>query len=269
MYMRKSSTVIHRPPNILFFTGAGLSADSGMPTFHGAGGLHCRPTSAAAALSARLSASDPSALNAFCDDLRASLADLRPNAAHEAIATLKREFGERLVHFTQNFDDLCERAGEEGVVHVHGRITRMRALDDPSDTVEIGHRRYWAGASGQAHERGFRFRSPSGSLYRPDIVLFGEEAPLYAPMREAIDRLREQDVAVVIGTRGEVVRIFEMLRWSRCRKVLNNLHRSEFIDDRLFDRVYRCPAAEAASRIVDFVRMHASRPETNAGLRAA
>ncbi|MDW9481211.1 hypothetical protein GOB57_21435 [Sinorhizobium meliloti] len=95
----------------------------------------------------------------------------------------------------------------------------MRHPGNPKITEDIGFTRYWDDPC-LAPARGFQFRGNDGVRYRPDVVLFEEMAPLYATLLDTIEELRSDDVAVVIGTRGEVVRIGYMLAAKKCRKLL-------------------------------------------------
>ena len=254
-----------RPPMAFFFTGAGLSADSGVPTFYGSGGVYGRFARPEDIVSAETLKRDPGLLHGFVDDLRVALGSAEPNAAHRTIAALARDFGPRFLHITQNIDDLVERAGFGGSVHVHGFLTRMRQVATTRFTEDIGYTRYWGGDPSLAPPKGFRFRGErNNSYYRPDVVLFGEYAPLYENLHRALRDLREDDIAVVIGTRGEVVPIGAMLALKRCRKVLLNLHSSEAMQEHAFDTVIIDRAAEAIGMVEEAVRAHLGAPEPDA-----
>lgn len=175
--------------NIVILTGAGISAESGIATFRGPGGLWeghrvedvCTPEALAR---------DPELLHRFYDLRRAALATVAPNAAHHALARLDREWPGDLLIVTQNVDDLHERAGAERMLHMHGEL--LSAL-----CAECGARIGWAGPL------------PPGSVcggcmapaLRPDIVFFGE-----MPYRmERIERaIADADLFVSIGTSGAV-----------------------------------------------------------------
>ena len=112
--------------NIVVLTGAGISAESGIATFRGPGGLWeghrvedvCTPEALAA---------DPDLVHRFYDLRRAALSDVEPNAAHAALARLDREWPGELLIVTQNVDDLHERAGpRERVRGAEGRLCDLR-----------------------------------------------------------------------------------------------------------------------------------------------
>lgn len=244
-----------RQPRVVFLTGAGLSADSGIPTYRGADGLYCGMRAEELMTPENLER-DPATVHAFCDDRRIALGDAEPNAAHLMIAGLAAKYGDRLTHITQNVDDLVERAGYAGSVHVHGNLTSMRSLADPENRTDIGYTRYWSGEAGEAPSHGFQFRDHTGSLFRPDVVLFGEQTKLYHRMYLVMGALHPDDLLVVIGTSGKVVPVNRWTANADCRKVLNNLEYSNNVDESRFDENLRMPAAEAAQRIGEIVAAH-------------
>ncbi|MBY3157299.1 NAD-dependent protein deacylase [Rhizobium laguerreae] len=244
-----------RLPRVVFLTGAGLSADSGIPTYRGDGGLYAGMRAEELMTPSRLG-SDPATVHTFCDDRRRALGDAEPNAAHRMIAELASKYEDRLTHITQNVDDLVERAGYAGSVHVHGNLRSMVSLADPGNREDIGYTRYWSGDACDAPARGFRFSDATGSLYRPDVVLFGEQTELYHRMYLVMGALHPDDLLVVIGTSGKIVPVNRWTANADCRKVLNNLDPSNNIDESRFDENLRIPAAEAADRIRDMVIAH-------------
>src|SRR5204863_320433 len=112
---------MNRIANIVILTGAGISAESGIATFRGPGGLWeghrvedvCTPEALAA---------NPELVHRFYDLRRAALETVRPNPAHEALARLDREWTGDLLIVTQNVDDLHERAGTRRMLHMHGAL---------------------------------------------------------------------------------------------------------------------------------------------------
>lgn len=261
MPINKRPIYTNRPPIAFFFTGAGLSADSGIPTFFGSNGAYAQFASPEQAISAKMLKMNPQLLYRFIDDRRVELGQVEPNAAHYAVARLAKDYGTSFRHVTQNIDDLVERAGYDGSVHVHGFLTRMRQLANRHKTVDIGYTRYWDGDLSLAPARGFQFRAEdTNSLYRPDVELFGEWPPHYADLNKAVKRLQSDDIAVVIGTRGEVVQIGDMLAPIRCKKILLNLHPSDTIGEQFFDTVIHDRASEAIHLVEEAVRQHLGAP---------
>lgn len=175
--------------NIVILTGAGISAESGIATFRGPGGLWeghrvedvCTPEALAA---------DPALVHRFYDLRRAALATVAPNPAHDALARLDAAWPGELLIVTQNVDDLHERAGATRLLHMHGAL--LSAL-----CAVCGDQRDWTGDM------------PPGSVcpacaapaLRPDIVFFGE----MPYQMERIERaLARADLFVSIGTSGAV-----------------------------------------------------------------
>ena len=147
---------------MVVLTGAGISAESGLPTFRDAHGLwegH-RPEEVA---TPEAFAADPDLVHRFYDERRAALDRVGPNPAHASLARLERELGDDLFLVTQNVDDLHERAGSEKVHHMHGRLRAARCS-------ACGERFPWTGA--------LRARPSCPACgkraLRPDVVWFGE-----------------------------------------------------------------------------------------------
>jgi NAD-dependent deacetylase len=176
--------------NLVILTGAGVSAESGVATFRGPDGLwegH-RVEDVATPEAYRR---DPKLVHAFYDARRAKLGTIGPNAAHEALARLDREWPGELLLVTQNVDDLHERAGSKRLLHMHGELKSGWCL-------ACDQRFGWDGAMGEGAVCPSCAR-PGG--VRPDIVWFGEMP--YA-MERIDEALRVCDLFVSIGTSGAV-----------------------------------------------------------------
>lgn len=175
--------------NIVVLTGAGISAESGVATFRGPGGLWegqrvedvCAPEALAR---------DPDLVHRFYDLRRAALAGVEPNAAHIALARLDAAFTGDLLIVTQNVDDLHERAGARRLLHMHGELNSALCAG-------CGARRPWAGAMPPG-----TVCDPCGApAMRPDIVFFGE---IPYRMERIQTALAACDLFVSIGTSGAV-----------------------------------------------------------------
>ena len=110
---------------IVVLTGAGISAESGVPTFRASDGLWEGHSVDRVATPEGYEA-DPELVLGFYDARRRALASVVPNAAHHALARLEDELGDDLLIVTQNVDDLHERAGSRRLVHMHGELLRAR-----------------------------------------------------------------------------------------------------------------------------------------------
>jgi NAD-dependent deacetylase len=226
-----------RAGNIVILTGAGVSAESGVATFRGPGGLWeghrvedvCTPEALAR---------DPELVHRFYDARRAKLASVEPNAAHRAIARLDAEWPGELLIVTQNVDDLHERAGATRLVHMHGEL--LSAL-----CAACGERERWSGTLPPESVCGHC----DAPTLRPDIVFFGEMP--YA--MHAIERaLGAADLFVSIGTSGAVYPaagfVHSARRMGKATLELN-LERSE--GSAMFDESRLGPAGELVPDWID------------------
>jgi NAD-dependent deacetylase len=176
---------------VLVLTGAGVSAESGVPTFRGGGnsatwkGLPFEIIS-----SGRMLERDLPAVWEWFDYRRDKLKTIQPNAAHYAIASWQDRFDE-LTIVTQNIDGLHQRAGSRNVVELHGNIWRARCTVCPlAHEIPVDGER--PAACGEC-----------GNAMRPDVVLFGEMLPQGA-FEFASQRALECEVCLVVGTSGIV-----------------------------------------------------------------
>ena len=178
-----------RPPRIVVLTGAGISAESGLPTFRDADGLWEGHDPMTVATPEAYDA-DPDLVHRFYDERRAALARVRPNAAHHALARLEEALGDRLYLVTQNIDDLHERGGSRRVHHMHGRLRAAWC-------TTCDERTEW---EGPLRDRPACPACVQPTL-RPDVVWFGEVPHDMDAIEEA---LWECDLFVSIGTSGLV-----------------------------------------------------------------
>nr|WP_314527911.1 NAD-dependent deacylase [uncultured Brevundimonas sp.] len=182
--------------NLFVLTGAGISAESGVPTFRASDGLWCGHRVEDVATPEGYAA-DPALVQDFYNQRRRQLAQVRPNAAHRALADLAARWAGDFLLVTQNVDDLHDRAHAETppaegfeLIHMHGELLKGRC-------TRSGEVMDWSGdmAADQASPH-----HPLGRM-RPHIVWFGE-----TPLRmERIERALEVcDLFVSIGTSGAV-----------------------------------------------------------------
>jgi len=236
-------------PHLVVFTGAGLSAESGLPTFRGGDGLWeghhidqvCNQ------LTWKRNAE---AVHRFYNDRRAAAAKAKPNRAHRLLAAWQGRY--RCTLITQNVDDLLERAGARDVIHVHGRLDRMRC-EACGTSWEIG-------AAPWNPETGRCPKCSSRRGVRPDVIFFHERAPRYPDMWRVFKKLRPEDLLVVIGTDGAVIPIGQVAEGAPCRTVLNVLFpvpedrwQPGMIRPDRFDHVLLRPAAAAAEELDQIV----------------
>jgi NAD-dependent deacetylase len=173
--------------NVVFFTGAGVSAESGLRTFRDSDGLWEEYRIEDVATPEAFSR-DPALVLHFYNLRREQVLQAEPNPAHRAIAELERHH--HVVVVTQNIDDLHERAGSTNVLHLHGEIRKARSTGDP---------RLITALTGPHLSLGDR--CPLGSQLRPHIVWFGEEVPL---LQEAAQHIAQADMLVIVGSSLQV-----------------------------------------------------------------
>ena len=150
---------------LVFFTGAGMSADSGLSTFRDSDGLWdkyriedvCTPEALA---------KNRKLVIDFYNIRRKELLSKQPNAGHLAIQRLENYFDVEVI--TQNIDDLHERAGSKHITHLHGELRKLRSSKNETLTVPI-----------EGWEQHYDDRCEDGSLLRPFVVFFGESVPMF------------------------------------------------------------------------------------------
>lgn len=185
-------------PNIVVFTGAGVSADSGIATFRDSDGLWCNH-SVEEVCTAEAMIYNRKGVIDFYNERRKELLEKKPNAAHIAIAALERHFPVQVI--TQNVDDLHERAGSTHITHLHGELTKLRSSRDESAIVPM-----------EGWKQEYDARHPDGSLLRPFIVFFGESVP---NLSKAINLTQQADIFIVVGTSLKVYPAASLLQYVR------------------------------------------------------
>lgn len=177
---------------VFVLTGAGVSAESGLPTFRSEGGIWSGPV-IQDVCTPEAWEKDPWRVWEFYASRRTAAFSVKPNPAHLALAELEAQMGDRFFLCTQNVDDLHEQAGSRRMVHIHGELGKSRCSENCGLEPVVDRRVY-----GSLSEVS---RCPCGALQRPHVVFF-DEVPL------ELDRV-EQEMAgvtmlVVIGTSGVV-----------------------------------------------------------------
>jgi len=190
---------------LFVLTGAGISAESGLPTFRGVNGLW-RGYRVEDVASPRAFAADPAVVWQFYSERRERHKTVRPNPAHFALGELEQALGDRFFLCTQNVDSLHEQAGSQRVVHMHGRIMWSRCSDPrcKSQPFEDG-RAYPTRPEIPLCEQ-------CGALIRPHICWFGE-VPF--EMDLILHQLGAANVILVIGTSGVVEPAASFVRTAR------------------------------------------------------
>lgn len=172
---------------LVVLTGAGISAESGIPTFRDAGGLW-EGYDVTEVASPEGWERNPELVLEFYNQRRKTALAVKPNRGHEILADLEKHFDVTVV--TQNIDDLHEQAGSTRVIHLHGSLFQSRSTLDENLIYPIEG---WELKLGDLCER--------GSQLRPNIVWFGEAVPL---MELAIEEAARAEVFLIVGTSLQV-----------------------------------------------------------------
>jgi NAD-dependent deacetylase len=189
---KKVAELIRNSKYAIAFTGAGISADSGVPTFRGPGGLWQKYSPEELA-SPWGFARNPRLVWEWYVWRMEIIYKAKPNAAHYALAALER-VGVLKAVITQNVDGLHQRAGSKKVIELHGNIWRVRC-------TRCGYK--WV-LDAPPPKDSLPLRCPRcGALARPDVVWFGEPLPEEA-LRRAFEEASRADLVLVIGTSGVV-----------------------------------------------------------------
>jgi len=206
---------------VVIFSGAGISAESGLSTFRDADGLWEKYRIEEICTAGCLNWNRENTLT-FYDARREQLDSVMPNAAHYAIAKLQEKYSKDIAIITQNVDDLFERAGCKDILHLHGFLPRLRC-EECGATHLIGYTK---------QERELSCQNCGGS-FRPDIVFFGEAAPMYEHLYDA---MQDCEFLAIIGSSGNVIAMDHFARHVKI-SILNNLEKSDAINERVYTKV--------------------------------
>ena len=185
---------------VFVLTGAGVSAESGLATFRGSGGLWNGYRVEEVATPEAWDA-DPRLVWRFYSMRRRDALAAEPNAGHRALAAMEAKLGERFYLCTQNVDDLHERAGSRRVHHMHGSLFESRCVRCMAPFADRAF-----------YESELPKCAGCGAAVRPHIVWFGE-MPL--DMEDIYDELGRATVLLVVGTSGSVYPAANFVHWAR------------------------------------------------------
>lgn len=186
---------------LVISTGAGISAESGISTFRDANGLW-ENYDVMEVASADGFRRNPALIHKFYNDRRKQLLEAKPNAAHLGLVELEKDYDVYVI--TQNVDNLHEQAGSKNILHLHGELMKVRALDDDTKVFQL-------------HPSDPYFETTpettiEGHHVRPHIVFFQEAVPNIEP---AVELVSQADIFVVIGTSLNVYPAAGLLHYVR------------------------------------------------------
>ncbi len=222
--------------HVVVLSGAGISAESGLGTFRGSGGLW-EGVSVKEVATPEAWERDPGRVQRFYNQRRRDVVKAEPNDAHRALQSLEEMFSVSII--TQNIDDLHERAGSSNVIHLHGEIMKARSSADD----QLLYPRTGDIAMGELCEK--------GSQLRPHVVWFGEAVPM---MDRAISIAKSADFFIVVGTSLEVypaASLIDYVPYDSVKFVIDP--EPNGLADESF-RVVVAPASEGIPRVVSQLR---------------
>ncbi len=232
--------------SVVVSTGAGMSKESGIPTFRDAPNALWEKYDPAKLASPEGFLEDPPLVWTWYEERRRMISGTSPNPGHLALARLESYF-DRFAVITQNIDDLHRRAGSKNVIEMHGNIFRYKCFD-------MGHPAAGLPSGGDVPPK-----CRCGSLLRPDVVWFGEMLPERA-LGKAYSALESCDVMLVVGTSGIVYPVAgfpEIARRAGARIIEVNPEETPITE--LSHLFVKGPAGEVLPRLVDeFVRLRSS-----------
>ena len=203
---------------IVVLTGAGISKESGLDTFRDKGGIW-EKVSIEEVATPEAFAANPERVQQFYNDRRRQLTQDRPepNAGHDALARLEREWPGEVLVVTQNIDDLHERAGQSNLIHMHGELRKARCTDCEAVVA----------CDDDLHPATGCPHCDTGTL-RPHVVWFGE---MPFQMERIFDALQRCGLFLSVGTSGSVYPaagfVQEVLRGGTAHTVELNLEPSD------------------------------------------
>tara|TARA_B100000900_G_scaffold415090_1_gene443750 strand:+ start:2754 stop:3431 length:678 start_codon:yes stop_codon:yes gene_type:complete len=217
--------------NIVVFSGAGISAESGLGTFRDSGGLWDKYKIEDVATPQAFK-KNPELVLEFYNIRRRQLLSSSPNSAHYALNKLQDNFNLQII--TQNIDDLHERSGTKNVLHLHGHLRQSKStLNEMVYQIE-------------GSELILGDICPNGSQLRPNVVWFGESVPM---MEKAIEIVKKAHLFIIIGTSLNVYPAASLIHYttSSCEKYIIDPN-AEHVED---IKVIRELASVSVPKLVD------------------
>jgi NAD-dependent deacetylase len=192
---------------LIVFSGAGMSAESGINTFRDSGGVWENNRIEDVATPSAW-ATNPGRVQQFYNSRRKQILEAQPNNAHFSVKELEKHYDVQVI--TQNIDDLHERAGSTNVLHLHGNITFSKSSGPNQETVYYPI---------EGWELKMSDKCPEGYTLRPHVVWFGEAVPMYD---EAIALMQKANILIVIGSSLQVYPAAGLVHFvpKDCKKIL-------------------------------------------------
>lgn len=234
---------------IMILSGAGLSAESGISTFREHDGLW-EQHDVMKVCSTQGWIENRKLVTKFYNERRAELAFKEPNNAHQALAKLEYDYRGRFIHLTQNVDNLMEKAGAKDVIHLHGTLTDLRC-EACTEVFAVGY------APQEDHEQ---CPHCGNKRVRHNVVMFGESAPNYSHIQQAI---RESTLFIAVGTSGTVIDIIQIAKEFK-HSIIIDPHRQKTTStfdphtyrDEYFEYFIQKKAGDAMNEMMAIIKDH-------------
>lgn len=224
---------------VYIFSGAGLSAESGIPTFRGNDGMWGKHK-ISEVCDYSTWRKNYNAVHDFYNDRREELASVNPNDMHKAIGDWQNEFGaDNVINITTNVDDLLERSGVTGAIHLHGHLTQMQnAL-----TLEV-------------YEQGYKRYNEQDPDVKPNVVFFNEYAPEYQRLHNIVADMEPGDLVIFIGMSFVVIPTWMCLPINKYVATVNVNIDTNTNSEEQFSRVINKPATESINELHDLIKTY-------------
>lgn len=219
--------------SLVISTGAGISAESGIATFRDSGG-QWEKYDVMDVASHEGWLRNPSLIHRFYNDRRKEVALAEPNSAHRGLVELEKDFDVTVI--TQNVDDLHERAGQSNVVHLHGELSKVEAVDDASLVWKLSPDNLETSVETLV----------DGHSVRPHIVFFGEAVP---NMETAVEATMHADIYVIIGTSLVVYPAASLLQFVKPGVPVYYIDPNPSANIPSFVNVIKAPATEGVAKL--------------------
>lgn len=219
--------------SLVISTGAGISAESGIATFRDSGG-QWEKYDVMDVASHEGWLRNPSLIHRFYNDRRKEVALAEPNSAHRGLVELEKDFDVTVI--TQNVDDLHERAGQSNVVHLHGELSKVEAVDDASLVWKLSPDNLETSVETLV----------DGHSVRPHIVFFGEAVP---NMETAVEATMHADIFVIIGTSLVVYPAASLLQFVKPGVPVYYIDPNPSANIPSFVNVIKAPATEGVANL--------------------
>lgn len=226
---------------VLILSGAGLSAESGIKTFRANNGMW-EEHNVMEVCSVEGFITDREKVLNFYDQRRKDIENKLPNEAHKMIADIKKKYMDQVKVFTQNVDDLLEKAGCIDIIHLHGKLRELEC-ETCGNKFDIGYR---------SIKEFSECPECKSDAIRHNVVMFGEPAPMY---QRLYNELMRADLLVIIGTSGEVLPVSQFASYTKF-SILNNLEYSLSINHMIFTHTFYERATTAAPKIKDLIEQY-------------